>query len=702
MQRLCPGIPPPIPSLLLQVHLPIPTEALRPGEGTEAWAPPVLGAAPRRVSSGVGMGRGMPAWKGAPTQTAPAPPINPARVGSKMQRCPHWAQWRCKKGSRCTFAHGDHELAPKEVRQKIRRQQEATQRLLRRGDGDSSGDERPIRMREGQDLISSESEAEAPADAADAGSSGGGCDGLQGQVAGTAQSSESHAPSSGDVGASPLPSWVGPPHGIVAPQTGAPPAPVPPAPADVPPPTTSGNVHADFMHRRDGTPLTFMSRDAKAEAMKQRELERAYAEEQQAWGLTSHGGAASARPLPSLGRGRHVVRPAWLTRYGPTGVPPPAPMPRPAPPQHHNPSLRPEQQHGAHHGGSACQHQPAASQAHFTQQSAQQQWAGYGQQPGANPGLGPQLQWPDCGQRPASNQVSAMQQQPLAGYGQQHGHNPVPVSQQPPQPWPCCGPPQANGLAPPPEQHPPQQWLGYGHQPSQTPPAHEPQQWLGYAQPPAAATPLGPQQQQWSGYGQPPAPDPALRAQQEQWSGYGQHLTNNHPSTGQGPPSASSQAPPPQQPQQWCGYGQSSAVNPAPQLPQQPQEPQWSGYGQQPDGNLAAHSLQQWSACGQHAPGNQTPVPQPQLQQQQWVGYGSQPAGNAAPQPQQQQQWPGYGQEAPGEQAPQPQQWAAYGQQPVGQQPPPPQQSAWPGAAGQSVGQQPPTAQRWPMPGGGY
>ena len=72
----------------------------------------------RRAGKGppVGASRGVPAWKGAPPAIAPPRQPNPARTGFKLQRCPQWSQWKCKKGSRCPLAHGDHELAPKEVR----------------------------------------------------------------------------------------------------------------------------------------------------------------------------------------------------------------------------------------------------------------------------------------------------------------------------------------------------------------------------------------------------------------------------------------------------------------------------------------------------------------------------------------------------------------------------------------------------------
>lgn len=75
------------------------------------------------------------------------------------------------------------------------------------------------------------------------------------------------------------------------------------------------------LHRQDGTPLDFSSRNAKQEALRQHKIEEAYNATQAMWGLTSTAGTAhvdaaatSAQPLPSRGRGRMAVRPAWLTR----------------------------------------------------------------------------------------------------------------------------------------------------------------------------------------------------------------------------------------------------------------------------------------------------------------------------------------------------------------------------------------------------
>ena len=81
-------------------------------------------------------------------------------------------------------------------------------------------------------------------------------------------------------------------------------------------------------HRVDGTPLDFSSREAKTEAVRQHALERAYEAEQASWGLPVASGTAAAVAngrspvsgvLPPRGRGRHVVRPAWLTRMERSG-----------------------------------------------------------------------------------------------------------------------------------------------------------------------------------------------------------------------------------------------------------------------------------------------------------------------------------------------------------------------------------------------
>ena len=78
------------------------------------------------------------------------------------------------------------------------------------------------------------------------------------------------------------------------------------------------------LHRIDGTPLDFSSREAKQEALRQHALEQIYEAEQASWGLptptpagaaaTISVGAVGSLPLPPRGRGRQMVRPAWLVR----------------------------------------------------------------------------------------------------------------------------------------------------------------------------------------------------------------------------------------------------------------------------------------------------------------------------------------------------------------------------------------------------
>ena len=72
------------------------------------------------------------------------------------------------------------------------------------------------------------------------------------------------------------------------------------------------------MRRQDGTPLDFSSRASKQEALRQHKIEEAYNVTQAMWGLpaTGSGAAEDRQPvrLAPRGRGRHMVRPAWLTR----------------------------------------------------------------------------------------------------------------------------------------------------------------------------------------------------------------------------------------------------------------------------------------------------------------------------------------------------------------------------------------------------
>jgi len=94
---------------------------------------------------------------------------------------------------------------------------------------------------------------------------------------------------------------------------------------------TGGSTEAAELelHRSDGTPLDFSSRDAKQESLRQQAIERAYAAEQASWGLLPTCATGHAAPpsdsaqlpgrkpphhLAPRGRGRQAVQPAWLTR----------------------------------------------------------------------------------------------------------------------------------------------------------------------------------------------------------------------------------------------------------------------------------------------------------------------------------------------------------------------------------------------------
>ena len=217
------------------------------------------------------------------------------RKGLFLQRCPHFqgGKGKCKRGHRCQFAHGDHELAPREVRQSIRREAEAAEQrkaqfaALMRGDAGDDADDGGVpagRRRELDNLEEGDGPAYLEYEALR--SAAAGQDGGATSVAG----------------------------GLPAPPSG---------PAVVPPPPSAA--------REDGITMAFSSRDAKQEALRQHRVEEAYNATQAAWGLAAagtDGGTAGAsvsadsrdamalppRPLMPRGRGRHVVRPAWLTR----------------------------------------------------------------------------------------------------------------------------------------------------------------------------------------------------------------------------------------------------------------------------------------------------------------------------------------------------------------------------------------------------
>ena len=186
-------------------------------------------------------------------------------------------------GQRCTFAHGDAELAPKEIRQMARREAEAAtarrqqfERML--------GDDQPVRQRAVADSGDDPAYEEYETLAANAGSSGSGVS---------------------NVGS---------------------------MPSEAVPQTVTGTVGGSSAaaaepqrYRQDGTPLDFSSRDAKQEALRQHALEQMYEAEQAAWGLPvptpvamvsapGTGDIVTRRALPPRGRGKHMVRPAWLVR----------------------------------------------------------------------------------------------------------------------------------------------------------------------------------------------------------------------------------------------------------------------------------------------------------------------------------------------------------------------------------------------------
>ena len=74
----------------------------------ETWRPPI----------GFGRGGGRHQRYGS---TGPGMPPPAPRKGLFLQRCPAFqgGKGKCKRGQRCQFAHGDAELAPKDVRQSM-------------------------------------------------------------------------------------------------------------------------------------------------------------------------------------------------------------------------------------------------------------------------------------------------------------------------------------------------------------------------------------------------------------------------------------------------------------------------------------------------------------------------------------------------------------------------------------------------------
>ena len=222
-----------------------------------------------------GGGRGPPYVAGGPAS-------GPPKRGYKLQRCPKWGQnLKCKKGWHCPFAHGDHELAPKEVRQRVRQSQEEKQAgkkggWYQEGDNDQGGG----RQREVQEDDN----------------------GLEPRY----DDYESLVPQQPPV---------------------APPAQPPPAAAAAPAAEGCVATKTDAVdHRLDGTPMAFSSRDAKSEKQRQDRNEVIYQAEQQAWGLDPTAGTSAsasrtaATPAVAAGRGREAVKPAWMTRQQRSGA----------------------------------------------------------------------------------------------------------------------------------------------------------------------------------------------------------------------------------------------------------------------------------------------------------------------------------------------------------------------------------------------
>ena len=240
------------------------------------------GSAPSNGGWDERWGYAKPQWRGSSGRQAYARPDGP-RKGLFLQRCPKFAggKGRCKMGQRCSFAHSEAELAPKELRQMHRRQAEAAM-ALRQGRA-ADADDRQVRQR----VLADDDPAYEEYDAL-----------LQKQQQQQTQTQRAHPGGAGVA--------------LPTPVTGLLP---------VPPSGPSAEEAPPAHMRADGTPLDFSSREAKQEAIRQHKLEMLYEAEQASWGLPTPssaapgvGVAASSAPRPSLGRGKHVVRPAWLVR----------------------------------------------------------------------------------------------------------------------------------------------------------------------------------------------------------------------------------------------------------------------------------------------------------------------------------------------------------------------------------------------------
>jgi hypothetical protein len=139
-------------------------------KGNSGSSPPR--SPPREGRGGKGGGKGgqvwdehwgycQPKWLGGHSHgrrggrggvSRPTQPTKPnLRAGRLfLQRCPKWNQWKCKRGQSCPFAHGDHELAPKEVRQAARQRRQEAEKLAS-GAATADGaidDDGSVRLRE--------------------------------------------------------------------------------------------------------------------------------------------------------------------------------------------------------------------------------------------------------------------------------------------------------------------------------------------------------------------------------------------------------------------------------------------------------------------------------------------------------------------------------------------------------------------------
>lgn len=285
--------------------------------------------------------------------------------GLKLQRCPAWGnKGKCKQGRRCPFAHGEHELAPKEVKQQIMRaQKEAIAQQQARHQAmmqpvTAAIDDVPVRQRDARDEVYMSSDDEAGAHRQRESPLAGGQSRSRSRSSSSrrcrsrsSRGSRSRSSSGRSRSRSRSPrrrrryryhmrshsrsrssrrrsSSSRSRSGSAA------------APAAEPARPDQG-----LTHRMDGTPLDFSSRDAKREQKKQRLIEEIFDEQSAAWGISASDPtkagdpfvasfqlvragpckpahnmlcgrrrAADLAPQAPGGRGREFVKPAWLAQ----------------------------------------------------------------------------------------------------------------------------------------------------------------------------------------------------------------------------------------------------------------------------------------------------------------------------------------------------------------------------------------------------